>query len=48
MRTERFLLSFFFVPFVAFVAFVVKHLIAANGSSKPFVVKYPVAANGYS
>ncbi len=33
MRTERFLLSFFFVPFVAFV---VKHLIAANGSSKPF------------
>ncbi len=30
MRAKRFLLSFFFVPFVAFV---VKHLIAANGYS---------------
>ena len=33
MRAKRFLLSFFFVPFVPFVAFVVKHLIAANGYS---------------
>ena len=36
MKAERFLLSFFFVLFVAFV---VKLLVVANGRSKLFVIK---------
>jgi hypothetical protein len=33
---KRFLSSFFFVLFVLFVAFVVKHLVAAGGRSRFF------------